>query len=185
MSEYQDHPALDEQTLSIENRRAMLRQAIKKYPNEAKFRDALVRSLKISYIRRAVKNGVFICYAQADDVFALNLAIDLREVGIRAFMDELDVPDDIEWGDAVGKAMRDCGVLLLILSPDALNNTEVQGERIYFLRTGKIIVPIIARGCTTHGLEMIVEPINFEDDVENAKQILLSLLHSPDETNAQ
>jgi TIR domain-containing protein len=168
MSEHHEFPRPDEQTQTIENRRAMLRQAIKKYPHETKFQDALVRSLQAAYIRRAAKNGVFICYAQADDVFAFSLVMELRELGIRAFMDELDIPDDAEWGDAVGKAMRDCGVLLLILSPDALHDAEVQGERIYFLRTGKIIVPIVARACTTHGLEMIVEPINFEEDAESA-----------------
>lgn len=185
MSEFREILDYDEQTKSIEGRRAMLRRAVKKFPEESKFRDALRKSVNATYIRRAAKNGVFICYSQADDVFALNIAIELREANVRAFMDELDVPDGEEWGDAVNNAMRDCGVLLLILSPDAIQDAEVQGERIYFLRKGKIIIPVIARGCSTNGLETYIDPINFESEPTIAKRKLLSLLRVHKGTDAQ
>ena len=34
-------------------------------------------------------------------VFALNLALALRESGIRAFLDELEADDNMDWGDTV------------------------------------------------------------------------------------
>jgi hypothetical protein len=185
MSDYDDVPDIDELTKNNEGRRAMLRRAIKKFPNEAKFRDALQKSFSPTFIRRAAKNGVFICYTQVDAVFALDIAIELREAGVRAFMDELDVPDGEEWGSAVNKAMRDCGVLLLILSPDSITDAEVQGERIFFLRKGKIIIPLIAKQCSTNGLEMFIEPINYVADAQIAKRKLLSLLRSHDGVDPQ
>lgn len=174
--QYQEPPDPDEQTKSIEGRRAMLRRAVKRFPTDQRFHEALRNTLNETFIRRAAKNGVFICYTQSDAIFALNIAMSLRDAGVHAFMDELDVPDSAEWGDMVNKAMRDCGILLLVLSPDSVLDAEVQGERIYFLRKGKVIIPVIAKNCSTHGLETFVEPINFELDTKIAQSKLLSLL---------
>src|SRR5262245_13208683 len=122
-------PKATEHSQIIESRRAILRQALNKTPEDGRVQDALKQLLQPPLIRRAAKRGVFICYSRDDELFALDLTTDLREGGVRAFMDEIDIPDDLsqEWGQVVGTALRGCGVLVLVLSPAALHDAEVQG----------------------------------------------------------
>jgi hypothetical protein len=158
---------------------------MQKRPDDPRLRDTLKHLLQAYYVRRAAKQGVFICYARDDELFALDLTTDLRKAGVKAFMDEIDIDItmELEWGQAIGKAMRICGVLLLVLSPDAIHDAEVQGERIYFLNHGKIVIPVTARECTTHGLEMFIQPIDFENDYQTGLQELLQLLTQPTEAS--
>ena len=166
---------------AIEMRRAMLRKALNKMPDDVRLQNTLTQLLQPYYIQRAARRGVFICYSRNDELFALDLTTDLRKVGIEAFMDEIDIGDDEDsvWGEEVGNALRNCGVLLLVLSPDSLRDAEVQGERIYFLKHGKVVIPVTARHCNTHGLEMIIEPIDFEQDYKTGLRQLLDLLIQP------
>lgn len=156
--------------------RAALRVAHKKNPDNETVLKALQKSLRPKYIRQAAKNGVFICYAMTDGVFALNLALALRDVGIRAFMDELDADESVEWGDTVNQALRDCAVLVMVLSHEGVKDAEVHGEYRYFMRRGKIIIPVIADACHVHGLDTLIEPIDFADDYDSAFAELTSLL---------
>jgi hypothetical protein len=172
---------------AIESKRALLRQALQKKPDDVRLQETLGQLLQPYYIRRAARRGIFICYTRDDELFALDLTTDLRKVGIEAFMDEIDVGDDEDsvWGEEVGNALRNCGVLLLVLSPDSLHDAEVQGERIYFLKHGKVVIPVVARDCNTHGLEMAIQPINFEQDYKTGLRQLLDLLIQPKQASTQ
>ncbi|MDQ7025440.1 MAG: toll/interleukin-1 receptor domain-containing protein [Anaerolineae bacterium] len=166
---------------AIEVRRAMLRKALQKVPDDARLQDTLKQLLQPYYIQRAAKQGVFICYSRVDELFALDLSTDLREVGVEAFMDEMDVgnDDDSEWGEQVGKALRNCGLMLLVMSPHSLHDAEVQGERLYFLKNGKVVIPVIAQKCKMQGLEMVIPPIDFVQDYQASLEQLLQLLVQP------
>ena len=180
-----DHSTQKDQ--AIESKRALLRQAIQQKPDDMRLQDTLSQLLQPYYIRRAARRGVFICYSRNDELFALDLTTDLRKVGIEAFMDEIDVGDDEDsvWGEEVGNALRNCGVLLLVLSPDSLHDAEVQGERIYFLKHGKVVIPVMARQCQTHNLEMVIEPIDFEQNYKTGLRQLLDLLIQPKKASTQ
>lgn len=168
MSEYPDI-----QTQQVH--RATLRKTYRNHPDNERIRKALLKSVRPIFIQQAAKHGVFICYAMADGVFALDLALALREAGIRAFMDELDMDASMAWGETVNQALRDCAVLLMVLSPNALDDAEVIGEYTYFMNSGKIIIPIIAEACDTNQLPTMIPAIHLADDT-NALQHLKSLL---------
>lgn len=163
-------------TLTQQQHRAVLRQAYHKNPENETLRKALAKSMRPKYIQQAARKGVFICYAMTDGVFALNLALSLREAGIRAFLDELEADDSMDWGETVNQALRDCAVLVLVLSPHGIEDGEVIGEYSYFMRTGKIIVPVIAENCILNGFETVIEPINFVLDYDAALAQLKTLL---------
>lgn len=156
--------------------RATLRKTYRNHPDNERVRKALLKSVRPVFIQQAAREGVFICYAMADGVFALNLALALRDAGVRAFMDELEADEANDWGDMVNQALRDCGVLLMILSPDGLVDAEVKGEYTYFMHSGKIIVPVIAAPCDSQQLPTTTSAINFVDDHTNALHQLISLL---------
>lgn len=163
--------------------RAALRQRLKQKPTNEPIRKALLKSVRAKFIQQAATKGVFICYSMSDGVFALNLAESLREIGIRAFLDELEADDDMDWGDTVGQALRNCAVLIMILSPDALEDTEVHAEYDYYMRTGKIIIPVIAEKCSPDGLATVMSPINFLDNYATALKKLKSLLKANETAN--
>lgn len=156
--------------------RATLRKAYLKQANNETLRKALLKSLRHEFIAQAAQKGVFICYSMNDGVFALNLALALRESGIRAFLDELEADDDMDWGDTVSQALRDCGVLMMVLSPDGVQDAEVRGEYKYFMQSGKIILPVLATSCDYSGLETLIKPLDFIADYDVALAELKSLL---------
>jgi TIR domain len=172
---------------AIEERRKLLRQALHKQPDDSRLQAALKQLIEPYYVRRAARRGIFICYARDDELFALDLTTDLRKLGVPVFMDEMDVSDDedSEWGAEVGNALRNCGAMLLILSPAGLQDAEVQGERIYFLKNGKVVIPVIARRCSTEGLEMVIPPIDFEENYQAGLKQLLELLMQPKKASTQ
>ena len=170
-------------TLTRQQHRAALRQAYEQNPANDTLRKALLKSMRPKFIQQAAKRGVFICYAMPDGVFALNLALALREVGIRAFLDELEADDDMDWGDTVNQALRDCAVLVMVLSPDGVEDAEVTAEYTYFMKKGKIIIPVIAENCFMTGFETVLDPLNFVDDYDESLTQLKSML-TTQEANA-
>ncbi len=156
--------------------RAILRKNYRNQPENDTVRKALQKSLRSQFVVQAAQKGVFICYAMSDGVFALNLALALRDAGIRAFLDELEADDSMDWGDTVNQALRDCAVLVMILSPDSVEDAEVQGEYTYFMNSGKIIIPVMAESCDNSQLETLIEPIDFVLDYDLALTELKRLL---------
>lgn len=156
--------------------RATLRKKYFSQANNEMLRKALLKSLRSEYIAQAAQKGVFICYSMQDGVFALDLALALREAGIRAFLDELEADDDMDWGDTVSQALRDCAVLIMVLSPDSVEDAEVRGEYTYFMRKGKIVVPVIATKCDYSKLQTLIEPLDFVADYDATLTKLKSLL---------
>ena len=148
--------------------RAMLRKHYRHQPENETLRKALQKSLRSEYVAQAAQNGVFICYAMSDGVFALNLALALRDAGIRAFLDELAADDGMDWGETVNQALGDCAVLVMILSPDSIEDAEVQGEYTYYMNQGKIIVPVVAAICDNSQLKTLIKPIDFVADYDVA-----------------
>lgn len=163
-------------TQTLEHRRALLRVALERQPDDERIRQALLYSLSPTYVKKAAQRGIFVCYSRDDELLALDITTDLREVGVQAFLDEIDISEDMEWGEEIGNALRGCGVLLLVLSQDALHDGEVQAERIFFLKTGKVVIPVIARDCDISTLDLALEPIHFEQDYQAGMQKLRALL---------
>ena len=164
--------------------RAILRKNYRNQPENDTLRKALQKSLRKQFIAQAAQKGVFICYAMSDGVFALNLALALRDAGIRAFLDELAADDEMDWGDTVNQALRDCAVLVMILSLESVEDAEVQGEYIYYMNQGKIIIPVIAANCDNSHLETLIKPIDFVTDYDLALAELKTLLTTSKDAKA-
>lgn len=170
------YPLTNTQTASIEQKRAMLRKAMVKHPLDARFEHALMATLTPSLIQRAAKRGVFISYHRNDEVFALELDTELRKAGINVWLDTIDVPEGADWRTEVITALRQCGVLLLILSPDALTDTDMLHEQHYFLDTGKILVPVLHQTCDLTNVDLSVPPMDFRHQAARGLTRLVRLL---------
>ena len=163
-------------TRSLEERRVMLRRALYKNPDDLRIRKALQATVASSYIRRAARHGLFISYHRSDELFSLELSNALEDAGMRVFMDAISVPEDSDWRNEVIRAMRDCGIMITVLSQKSLLDPELQEERRYFLRTGKILLPVLRENCDFRRLRLMVDPIDFRYDMNIGIRRLLYLM---------
>jgi hypothetical protein len=90
---------------------------------------------------------VFVCYARDDEGFVLDLAAKLKERGIPIWIDQTDIPPGANWDKAIDKALHDCASFLIVLSPAAIQSSEVTGELRTALDGRKPIVPVLLEKC--------------------------------------
>jgi WD40 repeat protein len=88
---------------------------------------------------------VFISYSRKDEDFARRLATDLDRLGADLWIDTDDIPPGVNWSTAIQQGLDTCEVLVLIISPDAMESGNVEDEWQYFRDEGKPIVPVIWR----------------------------------------
>lgn len=171
-------------SLQMEERRAILRKALLRNPENQEIKQAMIRTLGLSHVKKAAQRGVFMSYNRNDELFALDLDQDLRAVGIRVWLDVIDISPSMDWQSAVTTALRDCGVMLVILSPDSVADETAQAERAHFINSGKIIIPLLYQSCDLRSIEDIfVPPVDFRQSYQRGLQQLLRILSSPDEAS--
>ncbi|MCS6837125.1 MAG: toll/interleukin-1 receptor domain-containing protein [Anaerolineae bacterium] len=164
------------QTRTLEQKRALLRRALQQSPNDPRLLATLRETLTPSIIARAAERGVFIAYARADEIFAFELDNDLRECGVRVWMDAIDIAPQADWRRAVVSALHDCGVLLMVLSPAAVEDNDVVNEWQYFNNAGKVIVPVLVEACDFSRFRLAVDVFDFSRDKRSALLQLTRLL---------
>jgi TIR domain len=89
----------------------------------------------------------FVSYAREDAEFVLRLAKDLRMGGAGVWVDQLDIAPGQRWDRAVEDALAKCLQLVVILSPAAVESTNVMDEVSLALEDGKTVVPVLHRQC--------------------------------------
>jgi hypothetical protein len=157
-------------------KRSALRRALALRPGDSSISDALRSLMTPAHIRQAARSGIFIAYARADELFAIDLADSLRASGIRAWLDMTEINLETTWHGSVARALMQSGVMLLVLSPEALHSKELTGEHNWFLQTGKIILPVLHKTCDYESLQLLVPAVDFRSDFAQGAQQLIRLL---------
>lgn len=169
--------AISTRTLTVEQKRVLLYRALAKTPQDKRVREALQATLTPGLIQHASRHGVYVCYHRADEVFALDISMSLQDANVRVWMDEIEVPDTAEdWRGAVDAALHACGTMLLVLSPDLVNDTDVINEYRRFIGAGKIVIPVLHRACDTSNLFLLLPPIDFRQSPAGGLHQLKTLL---------
>lgn len=89
----------------------------------------------------------FISYAQENSHFVTKLARKLRQRGVDVWLDQWDVPEEVEWQKAIERAISSCKRFLLVLSPAAVNSWVVQEQFLRAKNSQKTIIPILCQPC--------------------------------------
>ena len=76
----------------------------------------------------ASQNFIFISYARTDEAFAVKLARDLRDKGVKVWIDQFDIYPGEKWDSEVQQALRSCGSIMVILSPTSVASDNVQNR---------------------------------------------------------
>lgn len=164
---------------TIEQRRAALHTKMLAYPSDTRVRDHLLQLTTPRLIRQAAKDGVYISYSRADEVFALDLARGVRRGGVSPWLDMLDVSSGADWWKEVRAALNRCGLMLAVVSPFASEDQELITERRTFMQQGKIVLPILYRADKRPDMrdpELYLPPVDFRYSATLGLQTLLRLI---------
>lgn len=167
-------------------KRAYLQKALIANPNDANLRKMLLYLCPTPAIQEAGQHGVFISYTRSDELFAIDLAADLRLGGVNVWMDMMDVSYDEEgdWGTEISNALHRCGLMLMIVSPESVTSGEQQRERDYFIANGKIILPVIYQA-GDYDLRAYLPPVDCRKNYARGLQTLLRLFVSRPENSTR
>ena len=89
-------------------------------------------------------HSIFISYSHHDQEFALRLKRSLTELGADVWMDT-DILLGEDWSQAVEEQLKQRGLMVLILSPDAIESRHVTAEWHDFYDNNKPIIPVMWR----------------------------------------
>ena len=108
-----------------------------------------------------MSSRVFVCYARADQAFALPLAEHLKARGVAVFVDQWDIPAEQDWDRSIDRALRECAHLLIVLSPASVDSREVRGELRTALDLGKPVLPVLHQPCEIPRQLRVVQFVDF------------------------
>jgi hypothetical protein len=92
------------------------------------------------------RETIFVSYSRGDwEGFVSDLVKRLTDKGFRIWIDQDLIVGGDEWMDTIGEALDICKVLVLVMSPEALESRYVKMEYRYFVNHDKRIVPILYR----------------------------------------
>jgi hypothetical protein len=145
---------------SVRQRRIALRRALVGRPDDPRLRQMIGQLAQPSHIHEAAADGIFLSYARQDELFAFELAEELRESRINVWLDILDVQGS-DWHSEVSAALERCGLMLAVMSPDAVTSAAMTQEREHFEQSGKLIVPVVYRYCDLSAIDFWLPPVDF------------------------
>jgi len=123
----------------------------------------------------------FISYSRVNKEFATKLTKGLRSAGFPVWFDQLDIPTGARWDDEVEKALRECSIFMVILTPASIASENVKDEIGYAIDHGKRILPVLLEDCDVPLRLRRFQYVDFttksfEEGFESAKELLGDLV---------
>ncbi len=86
---------------------------------------------------------IFISHSSDDNEFCKKLAASLAELGADTFLDVEDIRAGEDWGESIQQGLDSSGLMLLVISPKAMQSRHVGDEWKYYFDRNKPIIPIL------------------------------------------
>jgi hypothetical protein len=127
------------------------------------------------------KRHTFISYSRINKEFALKLARELKAAGFPIWLDQLDIPTGARWDDEIEKALRECGIFMVILTPASIASENAKDEIGYAIDHGKRILPVLLEDCEIplrlRRFQYVdFTKMNYTEGVRSAKELLARLV---------
>jgi CRP-like cAMP-binding protein len=90
---------------------------------------------------------IFVSYARTDEAFVTRLANSLIKQNIDVWLDRYRIQPAKSWARQIGKALDDCQVMMLVLSPGAVASDNVEDEWNYYLDQKRPVVVVRLKAC--------------------------------------
>jgi hypothetical protein len=126
----------------------------------------------------------FLSYSRINTDFALQLAKELKSAGFLVWLDQLDIPTGARWDDELEKALEECEIFMVIITPDSIASENVKDEIGYAIDHSKRILPVFLENAKLPLRLRRFQYVDFttksyEEGVESAKQLLRNLSEEP------
>jgi len=130
------------------------------------------------------QNLVFISYSRNNKDFALELANELRASGFNIWFDLLDIPTGSRWDDEIERALEQCEIFMVILTPSSTISDNVKDEIGYAIDSDKRILPILLKDANVPLRLRRFQYVDFTDisyneGIDQAKHLLRKLINEP------
>jgi hypothetical protein len=111
---------------------------------------------------------IFLSYEQTDEVVAAQLAEDLRTTGAVIWLDIHNAERGRHWSQSVERALSESTMMIVLLSPEALESAHVTVEWMAYLDARRPLIPVIVRPCDPPGPLRTRRPIDCTRDYQRA-----------------
>lgn len=126
----------------------------------------------------SVSRQIFVSYAQDDEAFVRRLVDDLSQSGANVWLDIRNARPGRHWTRSIEQALGQSGMMIVVLSPSALDTEHVMIEWQAYLEAYRPVIPILAQDCNPPGPLRTRRPIDFthERDYSRAFHQLVTRL---------
>jgi hypothetical protein len=127
---------------------------------------------------------IFISYSRNDGPFVDRLQADLQSRGFDAWVDRRRLEGGQDWQEMIEGAINRSNVVLIVLSPDAIESPWVRREIGYAQDNGKLLIPLKLKTVSQVPIRLNgIQWVNFERRYGRALAELLIILVSPELLN--
>lgn len=117
----------------------------------------------------ALPHQIFISYAPPDEALALRLTDDLTASGANVWIDIRNARPGRHWSRSIEQALSVSSMMIVILSPAALETSHVAAEWQAYLEAYRPVLPVIAQKCALPGPLRTRRPFDFTSEREYAR----------------
>ena len=104
---------------------------------------------------------IFVSYARDDEAFVTRMVDDLTRSGARVWLDIRDARPGRHWGRSIEQALSDSSMMIVVLSPHALQTAHVSVEWQAYLEAYRPVIPVLAQRCDPPGPLRTRRPVDF------------------------
>jgi len=123
---------------------------------------------------------LFVCYSRKDESFTLEIAQNLKDKGVDIWIDQWNIPFGSDWDRSIDDALCQCSALMIILSPDSCDSTEVRCELRTALDEKKLVIPVLYRKCRIPRQLRIVQYFDFSSESKNKETLINQIINTLD-----
>ena len=108
---------------------------------------------------RALPREVFLSHSTKDRVFALKVAVTIRDHGVPVWYGPTNITGAKQWHDEIGSALRRCDWFVVVLSPNAVRSEWVKRELMFVLNDSRYeerIIPVLYKPCNSSSLSWVL-----------------------------
>jgi hypothetical protein len=111
----------------------------------------------------------FVSYARADQAAVLRIATSLRDRGGMLWLDHFELRAGEVWDRAIQLALESCVIVVVFLTPTAVDSQNVLDETLFAMDHRKLVLPVLLRTCNVplrlHRLQRIDLTRNEEEGI--------------------
>jgi hypothetical protein len=139
--------------------------------------EAQLRSLLgAKHLGASARSGIFLNYHRSDEIAALEIAMTIREQNVSLWMDVLDIEDYDDWEYQVTSALTKSQMMMILLSPEAVQDDDFFALYQKTYQAGKVLLPIKVESCDHQRFRFDLPVIDVRQDADTQIQKLLDHL---------